>query len=409
MKGTFVLCNKPDADGRRMIYYRYYVYGSPLKRSTNIKVLPSEWDAAQQRITTPGAEHLNRRLRRLGTVADGALPQKASPVQVREMFEHVFNRELYRAQNEDFVRYAYEVNLRRYDSGEIGKETYNENIGRIGVLERYLGQCKGLHFLSLEDVDENFLEEFIASLKKEPEVIYKGLTPLVAALEAADGEGLIEHSVLAPVKALHIGLLNRRAKKAAREGISDGEMERIFDYAGRLCEGGTRDALDVFLFSYYACGLRLGDIMLLRWEDVDGATLQKPRYKTSRAQRLSLPLCAAALEILDRWRGRRGKFIFGLVSEDANPDDALGMKRLRGHKGAAISRIVTICAGEIGIKGRLTMETARKSFALRALQSGLPLPALSRILGHGSTGSTVAYLGLDDRFTESEVLKIYNH
>ena len=117
-----------------------------------------------------------------------------------------------------------------------------------------------------------------------------------------------------------------------------------------------------------------------------------------------------------RWEERekgvsaaQGKFIFGLVSEDANPDDALGMKRLRGHKGAAISRIVTICAGEIGIKGRLTMETARKSFALRALQSGLPLPALSRILGHGSTGSTVAYLGLDDRFTESEVLKIYNH
>lgn len=109
--------------------------------------------------------------------------------------------------------------------------------------------------------------------------------------------------------------------------------------------------------------------MLLRWEDVDGATLQKPRYKTSRAERLSLPLCAGALEILDRWRGRRGKFIFGLVSEDANPDDALGMKRLRGHKGATISRIVTICAGELGIKGRLTMETARKSFVIASTGS----------------------------------------
>ena len=409
MKGTFVLYNEPDAEGRRVIYYRYYLYGSPIKRSTNIKVHPSEWDADAQRITTPGAEHLNRCLERLKRVADDALPSKASPVQVRNMFDLIFERELYRAQHDDFVEYAYEVNLKRLDLGLISKDTYNDNVGRIGVFERYLRQRKGVHFLSLEDVNEDVFIEFISVLKNEKEVIYKGLTPLVAALEYAREEGLIEDSAYIAIKDIHLGVLEKENLRAEKQYLTEEQISTIFRHAQGLPEGRTRDALDIFLFAYFVFGLRMQDIMSLSWDNVSGGTLTKPKYKTSRLESMTFPLSKEALVILDNWKGRPGKYVFGLIPDEAVVYDAVKMKRLRAMRNASIGRIVTSCANELGIKDRITMETARKSFAMMALQKGLPLQQLSRILGHHSVDSTVAYLGLDNISDNNELTKLYEN
>ena len=409
MKGTFVLCNEPDANGRRMIYYRYYLYGSPIKRSTNIKVHPSEWDADGQRIMTPGADHLNRCLERLKRVADAALPSKASPAQVRNMFDRVFERELYRAQHDDFVEYSYEINLRRLDLGLISKDTYNDNVGRIGVFERYLRQREGVHFLSLEDVNEDFFIDFIASLKNEKEVIYKGLMPLVAALESADEEGLIEHSALIAIKDIQLGVLEKENHRDEKSFLFSEQIETIFLYAQDLPAGRTRDALDIFLFSYFTYGLHLRDIMEVSWDNVSNGLLIKPRYKTSQSATMTLPLSDAAMKIVDRLRGRNEKYVFDLIPADANTNDAVRIKRLRALRSASISRIVTSCANDLGIKGRITMDTARRSFAYMALQKGFPLQQLSRILGHNSVDSTVAYLALDSAPTSMEMVKLYKH
>ena len=405
MKGTFVLCNEPDYDGRRVIYYRYYLYGSPIKRSTNIKVHPSEWDAEKQRIMIPGADHLNRCLARLKQVADAALPTKASPVQVRNMFDTVFNRELYRAQNDDFLGYAYEVNIRRLDFGELSKDTYNENVGRIDAFGCYMKQRRGIHFLALEDVDEDLLADYSASLRRENEVIYKALTPLVAALESADSEGLLEHSILPSIHAFHLAFLNKDSKKAEKSFLTVEEIQTIKNYAETIPDGSTRDALDIFLFSFFCFGLRLQDIFLLKWEDVTDSKVVKPQYKTARACPMELPIIPKAKEILHRWNGRNDKYVFDLVPENAVTDDAVHMKRLRNLKSQSISRIVSSVATELGIKGCITMDTARRSFARLTLKQGLSLYELSHILGYHSVDSTIAYLGLNKE-TPSSMKKL---
>ncbi len=405
MKGTFVLCNEPDFDGRRVIYYRYYLYGSPIKRSTNIKVHPSEWDSDRQVITTPGADHLNRCLARLKRVADEALPAKASPVQIRNMFDTVFNRELYRAQNDDFLGYAYEVNIRRLYIGKLSKDTYNDNVGRIDAFARYLKQRRGIHFLALEDVDEDLLEDYAASLRLENEVIYKALTPLVSALESADEEGLIEHSILPSIHAFHLEFLNKDSKKAEKSFLTEEEIQTIKNYAETIPDGSTRDALDIFLFSFFCFGLRLQDIFLLKWEEATDIKVIKPKYKTARACPIELPLIPKAKEILNRWNGRNDRYVFDLVPANAVTDDAVHMKRLRHLKSQSISRIVSSVAAELCIKGRITMDTARRSFAHLALREGLSLYELSRILGYHSVDATIAYLGLNKE-TPSSMKKL---
>lgn len=183
------------------------------------------------------------------------------------------------------------------------------------------------------------------------------------------------------------------------------ERGRIKNYAETIPDGSTRDALDIFLFSFFCFGLRLQDIFLLKWEEATDIKVIKPKYKTARACPIELPLIPKAKEILNRWNGRNDRYVFDLVPANAVTDDAVHMKRLRHLKSQSISRIVSSVAAELCIKGRITMDTARRSFAHLALREGLSLYELSRILGYHSVDATIAYLGLNKE-TPSSMKKL---
>lgn len=249
----------------------------------------------------------------------------------------------------------------------------------------------------------------IAMLGNQDDVIYKVLTPLVIALQAAVKEGLIEPSMLAAIMAMHQSLQAGDHSRRGKKCLPASDFKILTEYAFSLPEDQTRDTLDMFLFSYYTYGLRLQDIMALKWDDIREGKLMKPSYKTSKTSGMLLPLCKDSLQILDRWKGRHDKYIFGLIPDDFNINDAVGMKRIRAKKNALMTNILTSCAKILGIKGVINMETARKSFAYLALDQAVPLQHLSHLLGHSSTDSTISYLNLDKDITASELLKLYKH
>ena len=49
-KGSFSLKAAPNAKGERPIYLKYYVEGRYAKRSTDLWVLPDDWDEKKQEV-----------------------------------------------------------------------------------------------------------------------------------------------------------------------------------------------------------------------------------------------------------------------------------------------------------------------------------------------------------------------
>ncbi len=84
----------------------------------------------------------------------------------------------------------------------------------------------------------------------------------------------------------------------------------------------------------------------------------------------------------------KSKFVFNLVKESLDIDDDEALYKVRNTATRSINQSLTVVGEELGFSFPLTMHVARHSFAVYALNEGLSMSVVSRLLGHGSTDIT---------------------
>lgn len=85
----------------------------------------------------------------------------------------------------------------------------------------------------------------------------------------------------------------------------------------------------MWLFSFHACGLRMVDMMTLRWKDIDFAKKEIRKVQVKTRNRNTIPLTEPAMRILRKWRGRNKVFVFDLLSENFDLNDPEAIYRRR--------------------------------------------------------------------------------
>ena len=93
----------------------------------------------------------------------------------------------------------------------------------------------------------------------------RSLRPVIAAVKAAGEEGLLAQKLVDKILALY----DQFAAKAPEDNesaeptifLKEDDFQRLDAYAEE--NPSARDAIDAFLFSYYACGMKFSEIMTL--------------------------------------------------------------------------------------------------------------------------------------------------
>ena len=95
------------------------------------------------------------------------------------------------------------------------------------------------------------------------------------------------------------------------------------------------------------------------------------------------PLSDVAVDILKEWKKKHGKakFVFDLVKDDLDVDDEEALYRVRNSATKCINQSLAVVGEQLEFKFPLT-------FAVLALNKGLSMTVVSRLLGHGSTDIT---------------------
>ena len=175
------------------------------------------------------------------------------------------------------------------------------------------------------------------------------------------------------------------------------------DEVGRLLDGCRDDDMRRLVFTAVSTGLRLGELLGLRWSDVDlkaraatirrtaqylgqeGVQLRSP--KTSRSRR-TVSLSPATVSVLREHRAAQNerRLLMGpaYVDEDAvfcAPDGRLVPPY-------SISGRFRRLVRRIGL-GSLRFHDLRHTSATLALQAGIPAQVVSRRLGHASVAFTL--------------------
>lgn len=173
-----------------------------------------------------------------------------------------------------------------------------------------------------------------------------------------------------------------------RQYLSEEELRILTNYDFQ--KESLRFARDIFVFAAMT-GLSFVDICELRTSDI--VTIGSRTWIVSKRHKTNIPfqirLLDTPLKILRRYQHNGTDKVFGNME----------------YRTMAY-RIRTIME-QVGINKRITMHCARHTFAVLAINNGMPIESLSRILGHTNITTTQIYAKitmqkLDDDITEFE-------
>jgi len=190
-----------------------------------------------------------------------------------------------------------------------------------------------------------------------------------------------------------------KAEKSHRLYLLDEELGRL--NALRLTPQSKLEChRDLYLFSADTGGIRISDLLLLRWRNFDQTHVTFRMKKTQEDIRIKVP--DASLTILRRYyqlaKSRRpGKkvdrnaFIFPLLKLDPAELDREKVHNAISAATAYTNKDLGKLSKMAGLDKRITFHTARHSWAIRALQKGVGIECVSKLLGHASVKQTEVY------------------
>lgn len=396
-KGNFVLRTdrKADANGRYCVYIDYVLQSRHAKVATEVWVEEKYWDSKKRQVSAlhPLSTKLNRQLE----------------IQRREIDERIYDysqkhrltldalRALAQGRTvpkgakstDDFVEYAKKVNEEEYKLGKIGVSVRDNALCGFNIFRQFLRQYHGEDSLYIKELNAEVIREYIfwrQGRGNTNATINKTLTPIIKAARRATSEGLIGMGIADELSRLYLPTKLEQGEEDASDVhyLTEEQFGKFIALYDKVKYPRTRDYMDMFLFSFHACGLRISDILTLEWKSVnfEKKEIRKVLFKSDKIH--TIPLNNGAISILERWYGRHDRFVFGLLHDAFNLSDDEELKRMRLNKNRSILTSLKTLGDKIGLPFNLTMHVARHTFAVWALNRGIDVHKISRLMGHAS-------------------------
>lgn len=301
----------------------------------------------------------------------------------------------------DFIDLTLERLASDYSRNRIGRSRYQNGKSGMNMFQEFLRSTKRGTYkpdgIYVGEITVELIEAYIdwrRDIKKNGDAtINHSLTPILKACAYASEMKMLDYAVNVRIQDMRI---SPKANLAIDDGefdgksLSDEELTKLIDYYNECKEPRRKEFIEMFLFSFHACGLRVVDVMTLQWShiDLDKKELRKVMIKTGK--RHIIPLSEFAINILNNWKAKRkdSKFVFDLVKEDLDIEDDEAIYKARNNATKCINQSLTVVGENLEFKFPLTMHVARHTFAVMALNKGLSMSVVSRLLGHGSTDIT---------------------
>ena len=306
-----------------------------------------------------------------------------------------------RDQGKDFVEFTLERLSSDYARNRIGRSRYENGRSCMNIFRAFLRATRqatcGNDSVYVGDVTPELLDSYISwrrEVKQNTDAtINHSLTPILKASAYACEMNLMEPAINARIQDMRIitkASLSEEESEFDGKSLTKEQMLALMEYYKTCPEPRRKEFLEMFFFAFHACGLRVVDVMTMQWNHInfERRELRKIMIKTNK--RHVIPLTDPALRILRQWQEKRAgcRYIFNLVKEILELDDEEALYKTRNNATKCINQSLAVVGEHIGLPFNLSMHAARHTFAVFALNKGLSMSVVSRLLGHGSTDVT---------------------
>jgi integrase len=310
------------------------------------------------------------------------------------------NRDKLDISRKDFLAYISEAASRKFRQGQIRtSEKYK-------VVYKKLKAFRKDKPLPIEELSTALLNEFQLFLQKEGSHQNYIHTNLKALRTIIQKEAIKEDRIIPPEMNPFLFFTMPKVLPSMKERLSIEEMERIeaLSYPKSDILFHIRNA---FVFSFYCAGIRIGDMLQLRWNNIQEGRLIYRMGKTEKQQNLKLlPQALKILKLYEAGRGKDSDYIFPFLNngagysrlsspeamQKASPEElSLLYKKIESRISIFNQGLKTI-ALNAKIKKNLSSHVARHSFSDIARKKGISVYDISAMLKHSSIKVTQSYL-----------------
>jgi len=364
--------NKVNKDGNKKLYLQLYILGKKVMLPVGIFLNPQFWDKTNHRVLPdhPDSSTMNIIIgKAMSTVNNIFIKYYLSEKELtpEKMRTEYINPTL----QVDFYGWMEQTIKERK-----GVITQSSITMHLSVLNKLRGFRKDLCF---SDIDKKFITDlekhFKVKLGNNNNTINKCIKTLKTYIHIAVDRELISKDPFADYK--------RKPVEVDRVILSEEEIAKLLDiHSKRQGNSAQLRALNYFLFSYYACGVRISDIKRLEWKNIISNTLVFAPVKTSNVSGkiIHIPLSKMA----NRLARYENKFaisgrIFNCLSDQQT--NKVLKEICKVHK----------------IPKNISFHSARHSFATNFLKHNRgDIATLKELLGHSKIEQTMVYVHIDE-------------
>ena len=249
-------------------------------------------------------------------------------------------------------------------SCRLSRFTLNTYLSNISKIHQYRPK------LDCNEIDVPFLEgyvEFMRLRKNSDGTIYRSLAVLRKFVNILLKNGLADKN---PLTDYHMHRARTR-----RDFLDLGELKALYDSFIKNEKSLTfaeHEAMRAFLFSCFT-GLRYADLKNLRTEDIKNGKIHKWTQKTG--QMVYIPIPKQTLMLIEATDN-------GHVLHVVN--------------NSSFNKSLRSAAKKINFAKRLHAHLARHTFATSCISLGIPIEAVSKLLGHSVIQTTMIYANYAD-------------
>ncbi len=266
-----------------------------------------------------------------------------------------------------------------------GKLTrYSSDKVRVEHLMRFAENSS----LTFKEIDEAFLRRFMSYLRSYKKLsqrsIVNNLVVIRTIYNRAIRQGVVERRFY-PFGADKIRIKFPETEKV---GLTIEEIKEIESLEN--LSKPENHARNVWLFSFYMAGIRVGDVLQIRWSDIYDDRLHYRMNKNNKL--LSLKLPEKLLPILKQYEeGKRSDmdFIFPEMKK-ANMENYEDVFAKTNSATKKLNRYLKSIAKKAKIEKVLTMHISRHSFGNIAGDK-IPIQMLQKLYRHSSITTTINY------------------
>ena len=242
--------------------------------------------------------------------------------------------------------------------------------------------------LSFREIDEGLLRRFSLYLKTKRKVsqrsVINNLIVIRTLYNQAIRLGIVDRK-LYPFGADKIRIKFPETEKI---GLTKEEIQTI-ETLEDLSEQQSH-ARNVWLFSFYLAGMRVGDVLKIKWSDIYDGRLHYRMGKNEKLLSFKLPeKITSILKLYKKSKQSDGDFVFPEM-KNANlkfPKDVFNKVKTANKK---FNKYLGQIAEKAEIDKKLTMHIARHSFG-NISGDKIPIQMLQKLYRHSSVTTTINY------------------